>query len=172
MSDWIIKSILPVECNVLNESLKFPSRNIYSVGRNYRDHAKRIGGDPEREKPFFFQKTSDIIIKNGSELIYPQDTSYLQYEVELVVAISQDAFKLGSREAKNKVFGYACGVYITKRDLQKISKDIGEPWFSAKVFYGSATISDIVPKEDSYCPEDIKISLEVNGESNSLVVIT
>ena len=164
MSDWIIKSSIHVECDVLNESLQFPSRNIYCVGRNYRDHAKEMGGDPEREKPFFFQKTSDIIIKNGSELIYPQDTSYLQYEVELVVAISQDAFKLGSREAKNKVFGYACGVYITKRDLQKISKDIGEPWFSAKVFYGSATISDIVPKEDSYCPEDIKISLEVNGE--------
>ena len=172
MSDWIIKSNLPVECNVLNESLKFPSRNIYCVGRNYRDHAKEMGGDPEREKPFFFQKTSDVLIKNGSELIYPKDTSDLQYEVELVVAISHDAFKVSSSEAKNKVFGYAVGVDITKRDLQKISKDSGKPWFSAKVFYGSATISDIVPKEDSYCPEDIKISLEVNGESNSLVVIT
>ena len=67
-------------------------------------------------------------------------------------------------EAKNKVFGYAVGVDITKRDLQKISKNSGKPWFSAKVFYGSAMISDIVSKEDSYYPQDIKISLEVNGE--------
>jgi fumarylpyruvate hydrolase len=48
--------------------------------------------------------------------------------------------------------------------LQKISKNSGKPWFSAKVFYGSAMISDLVTKEDSYHPEDIKISLEVNGE--------
>ena len=164
MNDWIINSPIPVEFDVLNESLKFPSRNIYCAGRNYRDHAIEMGGDPEREKPFFFQKSSDILVKNGFELIYPEDTSNFQYEVELVVAISQDAFKVGSSEAKNIIFGYAVGVDITKRDLQKISKDSGKPWFSAKVFYGSAMISDIVPKEDSYYPEDIKISLEVNGK--------
>ena len=147
-----------------NDSLKFPSRNIYCVGRNYREHAIEMGGDPEREKPFFFQKSSDILVKNGSEIIYPEDTSNFHYEVELVVAISQDSFKVGSSEAKNIIFGYAVGVDITKRDLQKISKDSGKPWFSAKVFYGSAMISDIVPKEDSYYHEDIKISLEVNGE--------
>ena len=164
MNDWIINSPIPVECDVLNESLKFPSRNIYCAGRNYRDHAIEMGGNPEREKPFFFQKSSDILVKNGFELIYPEDTSNFQYEVELVVAISQDAFKVGSSEAKNIIFGYAVGVDITKRDLQKISKDSGKPWFSAKVFYGSAMISDIVPKGDSYHPGDIKISLEVNGE--------
>ena len=164
MNNWIISSTLPVECDVLNESLKFPSRNIYCAGRNYRDHAREMGGDPNREKPFFFQKSSDILVKNGSQIIYPEDTSNFQYEVELVVAISQDAFKVGSSEAKNIIFGYAVGVDITKRDLQKISKDSGKPWFSAKVFYGSAMISDIVPKEDSYYPEDIKIYLEVNGE--------
>ena len=134
MNDWIIKSPIPVECDVLNESLQFPSRNIYCVGRNYRDHAKEMGGDPEREKPFFFQKTSDILVKNGSEFIYPNDTSDLQYEVELVVAISKDAFKVGSREAKNKVFGYAVGVDITKRDLQKISKIAGNHGFQLRFF--------------------------------------
>ena len=117
MNDWIIKSSIPVECDVLNESLQFPSRNIYCVGRNYRDHAIEMGGDPEREKPFFFQKTSDILVKNGSELLYPKDTSDLQYEVELVVAISKDAFKVGLHEAKNKVF--ECGY---KKNLNNNSK--------------------------------------------------
>ena len=165
MNNWMISSTLPVECDVLNESLKFPSRNIYCVGRNYIDHAKEMGGDPERENPFFFHKTSDILLKNGSELVYPKDSSDVQYEVELVVAISKDAFKVGPREAKSIVFGYAVGVDITKRDLQKISKDSGKPWFSAKVFYGSAIISDLVPTKDSYDPENIKISLDLNGEN-------
>ena len=164
MNDWIIKSPNPVECDVLNESQKFPSRNIYCVGRNYRSHAIEMGSDPDREKPFFFQKTPDILVKNGSEIIYPEDTCNFQYEVELVVAISHDAFKVDSSEAKNKVFGYAVGVDITKRDLQKISKDSGKPWFSAKVFYGSAIISEVVLAENSYDPKNIKISLKVNGE--------
>ena len=164
MNNWMISSTLPVECDVLNESLKFPSRNIYCVGRNYIDHAKEMGGDPERENPFFFHKTSDILLKNGSELVYPKDSSDVQYEVELVVAISKDAFKVSPREAKSIVFGYAVGVDITKRDLQKISKNSGKPWFSAKVFYGSAIISDVVTVKDSYNPENIKISLNVNGE--------
>ena len=91
-----------------------------------------------------FFKNFDILVKNGSEFIYPNDTSDLQYEVELVVAISKDAFKVGLHEAENKVFGYAVGVDIT-RDLQKISKNSGKPWFSAKV-YGSAMISDVITK--------------------------
>ena len=164
MNDWIIKNHTPFECDVSNESLKFPSRNIYCVGRNYRDHAKEMGSDPKREKPFFFQKTSDILVKNGSKLTYPRDTNDLQYEVELVVAISNDAFEVGLLEAKSKVFGYAVGVDITKRDLQNISKNSGKPWFSAKVFYGSAMISDLVSIENCYNPGAIKISLEVNGE--------
>ena len=76
----------------------------------------------QKERNHFFSKTSDILVKNGSELIYPKDTSDLQYEVELVVAISKDAFKVGSREAKNKVFGYAVGVDITKGTCRKFQK--------------------------------------------------
>ena len=49
-NNWIIKNSPPVECGILGESLKFPSRNIYCVGRNYRDHTKEMGSDPDREQ--------------------------------------------------------------------------------------------------------------------------
>ena len=164
MNSWIIKSTFPVECNILDETLKFPSRNIYCVGRNYRDHAKEMGSDPDREQPFFFQKTSDVLVSDGSEIEYPKDTKNFQYEVELVVAISEEAFQVDKVEAKNKVFGYALGVDITKRDLQQKSKDSGKPWFSGKVFHGSAVLSDIVPVKKSIDPDKMRISLSVNGQ--------
>jgi fumarylpyruvate hydrolase len=163
-NNWIIKKSPPVECGILDESLKFPSRNIYCVGRNYRDHAKEMGSDPDREQPFFFQKTSDVLVNDGSEIEYPKDTSNFQYEVELVVAISEEAFQVDEVEAKNKVFGYALGVDITKRDLQQKSKDSGKPWFSGKVFYGSAVLSDIVSTKKSIDPDKMRISLSVNGQ--------
>ena len=163
-SNWIIKKSPPPGCSVLDESLKFPTRNIYCVGRNYRDHAKEMGSDPDREQPFFFQKTSDILVNDNSEIEYPKDTRNFQYEVELVVAISEDAFQIDDVEAKDKVFGYALGVDITKRDLQQISKDSGKPWFSGKVFYGSAVLSDIIPTKKSIKPNKMRIFLSVNGQ--------
>ena len=33
----------------------FPVHRIYFVGRNYAEHAKEMGHDPNRETPFFFQ---------------------------------------------------------------------------------------------------------------------
>jgi len=163
-NNWIIKNSPPFECGVFDESLKFPSRNIYCVGRNYRDHAKEMGSDPDREQPFFFQKTSDILISDSSKIEYPRDSNNYQYEVELVVAISEDAFQIDDIKAKNKVFGYALGVDITKRDLQQKSKDSGKPWFSGKVFYGSAILSDIFPVKKSIDPDKMRISLSVNGQ--------
>ncbi|MDG1223097.1 MAG: fumarylacetoacetate hydrolase family protein, partial [Candidatus Marinimicrobia bacterium] len=115
MSKWIIERSSVMECPVFEEDLKFPLRNIYCVGRNYRDHAIEMGSNPDRDLPFFFQKTSDIILKDGATLKYPIDTSSLHYEVELVVFISKDSFQIKASEAKNIIFGYGVGVDITKR---------------------------------------------------------
>ena len=164
MNRWIIKQSPVMECPVFEEDLKFPLRNIYCVGRNYRDHAIEMGTDPDRDPPFFFQKTSEVTLKDGDILKYPTDTNNLHFEVELVVFISKDAHRISPFQAENIIFGYGIGVDITKRDVQKISKDSGKPWFSGKVFYGSAIISEVIPVHKCLEPEEIRISLSVNGE--------
>ena len=121
MSKWIIEKSPVMECPVFEEDLNFPLRNVYCVGRNYRDHAIEMGSNPDRDPPFFFQKTSDIILKDGETLKYPIDTLSLHYEVELVVFISKNAFQIKASEAKNIIFGYGVGVDITKRDIQKVA---------------------------------------------------
>ena len=44
---------------------RFPVRRIYCVGRNYAEHAREMGGDPDREPPFFFMKPADAIVGGG-----------------------------------------------------------------------------------------------------------
>jgi len=39
----------------------FPVRRVYCVGRNYADHAREMGSDPDREPPFFFCKASRLL---------------------------------------------------------------------------------------------------------------
>ena len=162
--NWVFKPSPVVGCPVLNQDLIFPVNNIYCVGRNYRDHVLEMGSNPDRESPFFFQKISEILLLPGNSLDYPDDTKDLHHEVELVVAISNDGYKIKISEVKNMIFGYAVGVDLTKRDIQKKAKQAGRPWLSGKVFSGSAAISKIVLKEESLEPDKLEISLSVDGE--------
>ena len=98
----------------------------------------------------------------GNDLRYPDDTKELHHEVELVVALGREGFKIQKTQSKDLIFGYAVGVDLTKRDLQKNAKETGRPWMSGKVFSGSAAISDIVIKEESEKSENIELSLIIN----------
>ena len=61
-----------------------PVGKILAVGRNYADHIVEMGGDPDREPPFFFQKNPDNLDPSG-EFPYPSKTSDVHHEAELAV---------------------------------------------------------------------------------------
>ena len=46
---------------VAGSSALFPVRRVYCVGRNYAAHAREMGGDPDREPPFFFMKPPNAL---------------------------------------------------------------------------------------------------------------
>jgi fumarylpyruvate hydrolase len=141
----------------------FPVHRVYCVGRNYADHAREMGGSPEREPPFFFSKPADAVIL-GSPVPYPPMTRDLHHEVELVVALGSGGYRVNEETALDRVFGYAVGVDLTRRDLQAIAKRQGRPWDVAKGFDHSAPLSSIVPASRTGHPAAGVIRLSVNGE--------
>ncbi len=141
----------------------FPVHRIYCVGRNYADHAREMGGSPEREPPFFFSKPADAVVTE-STLLYPRMTSELHHEVELVVALGSGGSNVSPADALSMVFGYAVGVDLTRRDLQAAAKQQRRPWDVAKGFDRSAPVAAIVPVDDCGHPQNGLISLSVNGE--------
>ena len=96
----------------------FPIHRIYCVGRNYADHAREMGYDPDREPPFFFQKNPDTIVQSGGKFPYPDRSENVHYEIELVAALSKGGKNISNVEALNCIFGYAVGLDMTRRDLQ------------------------------------------------------
>src|SRR5215510_16585555 len=84
----------------------FPVGRIFCVGRNYADHAREMGHDPNREPPFFFQKPADAVVASGSTLPYPAMTNDLHHEIELVVAIGKGGTNIPVAKALDHVFGY------------------------------------------------------------------
>jgi fumarylpyruvate hydrolase len=143
----------------------FPVRRIYCVGRNYAEHAREMGHDPEAEPPFFFSKPADAIVTDGGAVPYPPETGNLHYEVELVAAIGTGGRNIGVAEALGNVWGYAVGIDFTRRDLQAWAKKAGKPWEVAKGFDHSAPISSIVPASALTPPLRGAITLAVNGET-------
>lgn len=143
----------------------FPVHRIYCVGRNYGDHVKEMGGDPKSEPPVFFNKPADAIVIENQSVAYPQATSDLHHEVELVVALGSGGKNINPDDALHCVFGYAVGVDLTRRDLQAVAKKDGRPWDVAKGFDQSAPISPINPISNLIThPHAGSITLSVNGE--------
>lgn len=169
--DFVFPPMSIVGLPIAKSEQQFPVRRVYCVGRNYAEHAREMGSDPEREPPFFFCKPNDsesiLPIKQGeiASLPYPSLTQNLHYEVELVVAIGKDGKNILVHEAKNHIFGHAVGLDMTRRDLQNTMKQSGRPWEIGKAFDFSAPIGEIYQRHHVKAIEDAQIYLSVNGET-------
>jgi fumarylpyruvate hydrolase len=140
----------PVTLPVKGVDARFPLHRIYCVGRNYNDHVKEMGGVVGRDPPFFFAKPNDAVVQDGV-FPYPAMSADVHYEIELVVALGENA----------SVFGYAVGIDFTRRDLQAEAKRLCRSWETAKAFDHSAPMSTIVPRTDDLSRG--AITLDVNG---------
>ena len=162
MSNYVIDPPAIVSVPVAGGG-SFPVRRVFCVGRNYAEHTREMGGDPDREEPFFFTKPADALLINGADMPYPTKTKDLHHEMELVVAIGTGGRDIPESEALAHVYGYAAGLDMTRRDLQNAAKKAGRPWDMSKGFDWSGPIGEIVPAGQSGHPAAGKIELTVNG---------
>src|SRR3984893_15382625 len=124
-----------------------PPRNIFSVGNNYRDHAReftksgfdssaRSAGEAIPDVPIIFTKVPETVIGSGEEILYPSGVSAaLDYEAELGVVIGKGGRNIPRSCAADCVWGYTIINDVTARDWQARHKQ----WFLGKSF-------------DSFCP--------------------
>ncbi|MEI4232916.1 fumarylacetoacetate hydrolase family protein [Roseovarius sp. D22-M7] len=148
---------------VAGERAGYPVRRIFCVGRNYAAHAAEMGNEVDREAPFYFTKSAQAICPSGADIAYPPGTKDCHYEMELVVALGADAFRVTEAQAMRAVLGYACGIDLTRRDLQAAAKDKRRPWDLGKDFEASAIIAEITRKEQFGDLGDQAIRLSVDG---------
>ena len=163
-TNYVFAPPATVSVGVVGESSRYPVRRIYCVGRNYAEHAREMGHDPDRELPFFFQKNPDNLVLDNKDFPYPTMTSNLHHEIELVVAMSQGGRDIQAANALSHVYGYALGIDLTRRDLQNEAKKTGRPWEIGKAFEHSAPMTDITPATKSGHLSKGAIWLKVNGE--------
>jgi 2-keto-4-pentenoate hydratase/2-oxohepta-3-ene-1,7-dioic acid hydratase in catechol pathway len=141
--------------------------NIFCIGRNYAEHAKELG-NPVPTEPVVFLKPTSSICYSGENLILPKQSSRVDHEVEVVLALGKGGKNLTESQAIQSIEAIGVGIDFTARDLQDKAKEKALPWTVAKGFDRFAAISPFVPMTDALRNpsklSDLHFTLEVNGE--------
>ncbi len=153
-------SSLPIR----GRSERYAVNRIFCVGRNYHAHAAEMGRSVDKtvDPAFYFTKSSQTLVLSGATVAYPPGTQNYHYEMELVIALGKEGFRVSEDQAHTLIYGYASGLDMTRRDLQLYAREKGRPWDLGKDFEDSAICSEIVPMPGVVL-ERGGLSLQVNG---------
>ena len=144
---------------------RVPINRLFFVGRNYHAHAVEMGRpvDKSVEVPFYFTKSPQTLVESGATVAYPPETRDYQHEMELVVIIGKPGFRIAEADAAALIYGYACGLDMTRRDLQLVARETGRPWDLGKDVEQSSVVSEIVPMP-SLVLDKGELAMTVNGQ--------
>ncbi|MEZ5622162.1 MAG: fumarylacetoacetate hydrolase family protein [Burkholderiaceae bacterium] len=161
---WTPPPVATVAVRGLRE--RAPVARLFFVGRNYHAHAVEMGRpvDKSAEVPFYFTKSPSTLVESGATVPYPPRTQNYHYEMELVVVVGKPGFRVAEADAHELIYGYACGLDMTRRDLQLVARDKGRPWDLGKDIENGSVISEIVPMP-GVVVERGEIALEVDGQT-------
>ncbi len=165
MSQFLFPPLASKSIPVSGESAEYPIHRIFCVGRNYAAHAAEMGVEVDREAPFYFTKTPSAYIASGATIPYPPGSENFHYEMELALVIGKPAFKIAVSNAASAIYGYACALDMTRRDLQQASRSKQRPWDLGKDVENSAVVSTITKAESFGKVGPQRIHLSVNGET-------
>ena len=140
---------------VRGKAERLPVRRLFFVGRNYHAHAVEMGRPVD--------KSADTLVESGATVAYPPGTKNYQFEMELVLAIGAPGFCVAPSDAAGLVYGYACGLDMTRRDLQLVARHKGRPWDLGKDVEQSSVMSSVVPMPGVVLDRG-ELALSVNGQ--------
>jgi acylpyruvate hydrolase len=136
---------------------------IIAIGRNYIDHAKELN-NPVPETPVIFMKPDTAVLKDNKDFYYPEFSSDVHYECEVVFRICNEGKHVSKKFAHKYYDAIGLGIDFTARDIQAKHKEKGLPWELAKAFDHSAVMSHLIPKEEFENVSNINFSLRKNEE--------
>ena len=150
---------------VRGKTERLPVNRLFFVGRNYHAHAIEMGRPVDKtvEVPFYFTKSLPTLVESGATVAYPPGTANYHFEMELVLVVGAPGFRVDRADAHKLIYGYACGLDMTRRDLQLVARDKGRPWDLGKDVEQSSVVSEVVPMAGTVLEEGA-LALSVNGQ--------
>ena len=148
-----------------------PPRNIFCVGKNYRDHAREfansgyeagaVKGAEIDDYPAVFTKPATCVVGPGATVeTHPTVTSSVDYEVELTIVIGKGGRDIKRADAFAHIWGYTIINDVTARDRQKNHRQ----WFLGKSLDTFCPMGPWITTSDEVDAENLQVKTWVNGE--------
>jgi 2-keto-4-pentenoate hydratase/2-oxohepta-3-ene-1,7-dioic acid hydratase in catechol pathway len=155
-----------------------PVRDIFCVGKNYRDHVREFGrsgyDSPSRsedipDKPIIFSKATTSVTGPYDDVDPHRGvTSELDYEGELGVIIGRRGRGVTRDDAYSYVWGYTAVNDVTARDLQRAHKQ----WLLGKSLDTHCPLGPYaVSAEEAGDVRTLEVETLVNGERRQLAPV-
>jgi 2-keto-4-pentenoate hydratase/2-oxohepta-3-ene-1,7-dioic acid hydratase in catechol pathway len=138
-----------------------PARNVFCLGRNYKEHAAERGAAAP-EHPVYFTKAPETVVGPNAKVIHHAVTKELDYEVELTVVIGTAGRDIPREQALAHVFGYTVVNDVTARDVQKRHQQ----WFHGKSMDTFCPMGPVLVTADEIPdPQQLAVAMRINGET-------
>lgn len=131
---------------------------IICVGKNYKDHAKEMGGEVPAN-PNLFMRTAQSVVGHQQSVIMPTASDQYDFEGELAVVMGRGGRHIPVDKALEYVAGYSCFLDGSVRDYQKHSFTAGKNFDSS-----GACGPWLVPAREIPDPQALQLTTRVNGE--------
>ena len=136
---------------------------ILGIGSNYVTDLKDIE-EKKKGKKFIFSKPESSLVHNNENVIIPDFTNQLMYEVELVIKIGKQGKNISEAEAVSYISEIGVGIDYTAKDVLTSSRETKGPWDLAKGFDGAAPVSSFKPISNFCDVTNINFDLKINGK--------
>ena len=152
---------IPADKARLEAPIPRPARNVFCLGRNYKEHAAERGAEAPPH-PVYFTKVPESVLPPAGKVVHHSVTKELDYEVELTAVIGVAGRDIRREQALAHVFGYTIINDVTARDLQKRHGQ----WFKGKTLDTFCPMGPVLVTADEIPdPQALAITLRVNGET-------
>lgn len=156
----------------LRAPLPRPRRNLFCVGKNYREHAREFSrsgyeagalADSELDAfPAVFTKPGSCVVGPGDMVdLHGAVSSAVDYEGELAVVIGRGGRNIAPADAMQHVVGYTIVNDVTARDRQKNHRQ----WFLGKSLDTFCPMGPWIVSADELDARSVRIRTSVNGEA-------
>ena len=137
--------------------------NFYAIGLNYEDHAKE-SGMPIPEHPVLFYKSTASICGPNDDIIKPEGSDALDWEVELGIVIGTRAQRVSVEQARSHILGYLTVNDVSERTWQ-LQRGGGQ-WGKGKSHETFGPLGPwLVTADEVPNPGELDLWLTVNGET-------
>lgn len=136
---------------------------IIGIGKNYVSDASEIESLKTGDQ-LIFTKTQNTLVMDGGDVVYPEITNEMVYEVELVIKIGKSGKNIAIEDANSFISEIAVGIDYTATDVLKKNRNLKWPWALAKGFDGASPISGFQQIENFSDLGNINFDLKINGQ--------